>query len=327
MNTNNDFPKEMVFDKKLNDEELELLRREYQKILSINKMKMDSISYQLYLDKNKEVLLPRGTLIYGTTADINDLEYISKYGILAPEFRGIEEEGNTYYCAYFDKIDTDTLLRCYDKTFSPNKKMPFNQVNDNIAFIINPTSKIGGLLYYDLLDSKFNNNPIVKNIINRDSGSAETLEGTRKHSAILGGIPSNAISGIVLGDKVILDDDLTKEIIRLFPMSYLVTRDGKIIKDRSNIIKVEDYEDISLKYSKSSVKNNIFHEDNLKLQKENNNLKRELSKYIKAVKDNTSFLEQARILLALGYKSIPASLKNKLTEEELKEITKEKVSV
>lgn len=321
MNTNNDFPKEMIFDKKLNDEELELLRREYQKILSINKMKMDSISYQLYLDKNKEVLLPRGALLYGIEASLSNLEYISKLGILAPEFRGLKEDGSTYYCAYFDKIEADTLLRCYDKTSILSTNMPFNRINNNIAFIINPTSKIGGLLYYDLLDSKFDNNPIVKNIIDREEDS------NKNHSAILGGIPSNAISGIILGDKVLLDDGLTKEIMRLFPMSYIVTRDGKIIRDRSNIIKIEDFEDISLKYAKSSSKNNIFYEDNLKLQKENNNLKKELTEYIKIVKENTTSKEQAKILIALGYKSIPTSLKSKLTKEELKEIAKDMVSV
>ena len=29
---------------------------------------------------------------------------------------------------------------------------------------------------------------------------------------------------------------------RLFPNSYIITRKGNIIRDRSNIIKVEDYE-------------------------------------------------------------------------------------
>ena len=43
MSINDGFPYEMIFDKKLNEDSLELLRREYQKILAISKMKMDSI--------------------------------------------------------------------------------------------------------------------------------------------------------------------------------------------------------------------------------------------------------------------------------------------
>ena len=58
MNVYNDFPKNMLFDKELNEEELELIKSEYKKLQSINKMKLDSNSYQLYLDKNNDVYFP-----------------------------------------------------------------------------------------------------------------------------------------------------------------------------------------------------------------------------------------------------------------------------
>ena len=40
MNVYNDFPKNMLFDKELNEEELELIKSEYKKLQSINKMKL-----------------------------------------------------------------------------------------------------------------------------------------------------------------------------------------------------------------------------------------------------------------------------------------------
>ena len=36
-----------------------------------------------------------------------------------------------------------------------------------------------------------------------------------------------------------------------------------------------------------------------------------------AVRDNTTTLEQAKILLDIGYRILPSSLKDKLSEEEL----------
>ena len=221
MSINDGFPYEMIFDKKLNEDSLELLRREYQKILAISKMKMDSIGYQLFLDRNGEVLLPKDCLIYGVNAKLDVLDNISKKGILAEELEGKKKDGFTYYCADFYRIPSDILLSCYDKSFTPDDKTPFNTVNDNIAFVINQNSKIGGLLYYDLYDSKFDNNPIVMNIVNRKDILSESLIDNRgKNAAILAGIPANAISGIILGDKVLLNDNLILEIKRLFPNSY-----------------------------------------------------------------------------------------------------------
>lgn len=318
MSINDGFPYEMIFDKKLNEDSLELLRREYQKILAISKMKMDSIGYQLFLDRNGEVLLPKDCLIYGVNAKLDVLDNISKKGILAEELEGKKKDGFTYYCADFYRIPSDILLSCYDKSFTPDDKTPFNTVNDNIAFVINQNSKIGGLLYYDLYDSKFDNNPIVMNIVNRKDILSESLIDNRgKNAAILAGIPANAISGIILGDKVLLNDNLILEIKRLFPNSYIITRKGNIIRDRSNIIKVEDYENIALKYAKESIKVSISNDVNKKLQKENDELKNSFLKYMNAVRDNTTTLEQAKILLDIGYRILPSSLKDKLSEEEL----------
>ena len=81
MNVYNDFPKNMLFDKELNEEELELIKSEYKKLQSINKMKLDSNSYQLYLDKNNDVYFPKGTLIYGTNANLDNIKYLLAGGV------------------------------------------------------------------------------------------------------------------------------------------------------------------------------------------------------------------------------------------------------
>ena len=303
-----DFPKEMIFDKKLNYEELELIRSEYKKIVSINKTSLDNNSYQLYLDKNNNVYFPKGTLLYGCEANLNLIKFISTNGILSSEFRGINCDNGLYYSKLFYKTNRDILLTDYIKNIN-NSDLPFNNFNDRRAFIINPTSKIGGLLYYDLLDSKFNNNPIVRNII--DNNIKEEYS-NKEYSLILVGIPSNAISGVVLGDKLLLDKDVVDRIKILFPNSYIINKDGIIIRDRSNIIKIDDFDNIAYNYTKTIVDNEV-------LSIENDKLKKEIKKVISTLKINTTYFQQAKIYKSLGYK-LPKGLSDKLTKEELLEL-------
>lgn len=309
---NNDLPKKMVFDRELDDEQLELVKRQYFKIASIGKMKMDSIQYQLFLDKNNDIILPKESLIHGTKFDLNKLKSIKKNGILGGEFLGKKKEGTNYYCADFYKVEVDTKLTVYDQNFTYNDKLPFNGCNDSIAFIIKPTSKIGSLTYYNLYDSKFDNNPMVSGIIEK--------EDEKDLVSILSGIPSNAISGIVLGDKLLLDNYIIDEIKKLFPNSYIVSRLGTIIKDRSNIIKIEDYEEIALNYTREMICNNLLREELNKLKEEKEKEQKDFSRYVNTVMNNITPFEQAKILLSFGYKKLPKHLKDKLTERELNKL-------
>lgn len=298
-----DFPKEIIFDKELNEEELELIKSEYKKLVTISKTELDNNSYQLFLNNNNKIYLPKGTLIHFTNSNLNNLKYISKNGLLPSEFQGIKNSDNTYYSTLFYKVNKDILLVDYLTKIS----------NDNdIAFIVNPTSKIGGLLYYDLLDKKFDNNPIVKNIIS--SSFKENNFNKNNLSLILVGVPSNAISGIIVGDSLLMDKDIIDRIKKLFPNAYIVSKDGIILKDRSNIIKIEDYDDIAFSFASVKANNKI-------LNKDIDLLKKDIKKIIEVLKDNTSYYQQAKIFKELGYK-LPKGLKNKLTEEELKELTK-----
>ena len=309
---NNNLPSKMIFDKELDDEQLELVKRQYLKISSIGKMKMDSIQYQLFLDKEGNIILPKDSLIHGTKFDLNKLKSIKKNGLLGGEFIGRKKDGTNYYCADFYRVPNDIKLTVYDKNFTYNEKLPFNGCNDSIAFIVKPTSRIGSLTYYDLYDSKFDNNPMVKSIIEREDDDNLV--------SILSGIPSNAISGIILGDKLLLDNYVLNEIKRLFPNSYIVSRLGTIIRDRSNVIKIEDYEKMTLDYTKEMINNNILSDEMNIIIKERKKEQEEFSKYAKAVIKSVSPFEQAKILLNYGYKKIPKHLKDKLTERELNKL-------
>lgn len=316
----NDFPDTMIFDRDLLEEEIELIRREYQKLLSISKMKMDSIQYQLFLNKEGEVYFPKGTLIHGINCSLESLNSICNNGLLASEFLGVRKSSNTYYCTDFYKINSDTLISVFDKNFICDNVNPFNDCNNNLAFVINPTSKIGGLLYYDLLDSKFNSNPMVKNII-PNSEREILINSDNNISAILVGVPANAISGIVLGDKILLDDKIVEEIKKLFPNAYIISRRGDIIRDRSNIIKIEDYEKISLKCAREKVINQELNNKIISINEKWQNIKKEFVSYMTAVKNNTSYFEQASIYKELN-RSIPTNLFNKLSDKEKEKLNK-----
>lgn len=317
----NMFPNEMIFDKNLTIEQLNLLENQYRKFLALSKEKMDINQYQLYLNRNKKAYFPRGTLIYCTSSSLDNIKTISKRGILASEFLGIQEDGYTFYCADFSRVSNDTLVYMYDREFTSEGKTPFNKSNNTIGFIINPSSKLGGLLYYDLLDSKFDNNPDVRNIIDSSFLSKNYLVRNRAvRSAILCGIPANAISGIVLGDKLIQDDIFIREIQNLFPNCYIITRKGNIIKDRTNTIDIDDYEKLALMSARRELEIEILERDLSKIKDENKKRQEELIKYMEAVKTIVPPLLQAKILLKIGYQGIPQRLLELLTEEELKEL-------
>jgi len=309
MGVSSKFPDTMIFDYELSEEALELLKRQYQKVKSIGKMKMDSIEYQLFLDKYRNVYFPKGTLLHRSNTLIDTMEMVSKDGILAPEFLGKNKDSKIYYCVDFYKVSNDILLSNYDE---------FNNslLDDEIAYVVNPTSKIGGLLYYDLLDNKFDNNPMVRNIVSQEERNIFMNEND-KLSSILVGVPSNAISGIVIGDKVLLDDVLMDKIKTLFPNAYLISSDGIIIRDYSNVIKANDYEKLSLEYAKEKVKNKFLANEYKKTVSDFKKSKKDFLNYITAVKNSTTYFEQASIYNKMGVR-IPSKLIDKLSSDERK---------
>jgi len=62
------------------------------------------------IDTTGKIVLTEGTLIHGTKYNIKTVENIAKTGILAGEFFGVPEDGETYYCADFHKIIADIKI-------------------------------------------------------------------------------------------------------------------------------------------------------------------------------------------------------------------------
>ena len=304
--SNNFLPKKTIYDRDLSSEQIEVLSTQYQRIQQLKEE--DILNNQLYLTKNREVYFPKGTLIHFTSAGVDTLRSISKSGILAPELIGKKKDGGAYYSAEFYKMDVDTLFSDFYKMVSSS--FLFN-INSSVAFVINISSRIGGLLYYDMLDSKFDGNNLISTII--DKRKMDTNYST---SAILGGLPAGAISGIIVSNKVILNTELIETIGKYFPHAYIITMEGAIIKDRSNVVKIEDFDDISLKYSQERAFNESSRAYIANLKRENKSLKKNINILLESIKSTLSPIEQAMFLKKIGYKSLPKNLLDKLSDEE-----------
>ena len=53
------------------------------------------------------IKLPEGTLIHGTRVDEETLSSIAESGIITGQAFGIAEDGETYYCADFHRVNHD----------------------------------------------------------------------------------------------------------------------------------------------------------------------------------------------------------------------------
>ncbi len=308
-----DFLNNILFDRELSEEQVKLLNSQIRKFLSIRALKLDGIQYQLYLDDNKRPYFTKDTLVYGTEYSEEVVDNIAKEGLIASEFNGIPKVDENYYCVTFKKVSSDVLISSPGKNFVIDDKMPFGKINDRIAFVVNPSSKIGGLLYYDLMDSKFDLRADVKGIIGRQK------QRNLSSSALLVGVPKNCISGIVLGDRLLLEDKIINKLERLFPLAYIVSSSGEVIRDRSNKIVVEDFDRVSFSSAKRGTELKLMKIDNKNLEEENKKLKRDFKKIINSIKDNTSYYNQAKIYRELGY-NVPKGLLKNLTKEEIRSL-------
>lgn len=315
MNVSN-FPKEMLFDKNLNQEQINLLISQYNRFLEISKLNI--LNNQLEIE-NKEIVFQAGTLLY--LCDFSSLSQIVKKGIIANEFVGKKSSDNNYYCSFFYRISRKISLSKYNSLFLSNK---LNK-NYDLAVVINPISKIGSLLYYDLFDIKHDSKENIRNIISFDNSNRKYVTTNREEaSSVLCGIPSNCISGFLVNDRIILDEEKIREIKKMFPKAFISTFDGKIIKDRSNTIKIDDYDEVSLKYCKASVENKILEKNIKKINDRYKKLKDSIEIYMENVKDIITPFEQAKLFLKMGYQDIPKSVKNLLTKEEIENLLNDK---
>jgi len=215
------------------------------------------------VNDNLEVFFSEGTLIHGTSRyDEGMLRNIAKTGILTGQALGKSEDGETYYCADFHRVDRDVTIEQYNSEFGYNDgRCPFGKRTDNswaVAFVIVPNDTNKELLGYDCYREGTRESNITKSFIN-----ALPLENKDKAASILYGVPASCISGIVVGIKIANDRDKINYLITLFPNSYVVTTFGELIYDPSKGEKLCDgiidirLEKISLEYERRQNKKRI----------------------------------------------------------------------
>lgn len=117
-----------------------------------------------------------------------------------------------------------------EQRFMPNK---FNK-NSTMAFIVKDNEERHNLIKNDIFDENFDIN-ITKDIVpewffekymlTREFDNYET----GRERAILYGVPSSFIEGILVNEKIENDDESLKQIKEYFPECYICNLDGKVI--------------------------------------------------------------------------------------------------
>jgi hypothetical protein len=134
-----------------------------------------------------------------------------------------------------------TKVDCHMWTLEQTKEARFmpSIVQDRvqIGIIFNGDSVCANELKKgDILNNEFINNNDVKEFVHKDYYERFIVDRknkddffTDRESALLFGIPSNMIEGILVGRKYEKDENILKEIKELLPNSYICNLDGKVI--------------------------------------------------------------------------------------------------
>lgn len=218
------FPDTLLRQKPLNPEDQKKLQDQWN-LFHILKTKTPRNSL-LERARNSELELPKGTLLHGSVFDLNTFRSIAESGIISGEFFGKGEDGETHYCADFYRTPQDFSLRNYlewiqqpedtQARFFRKKleasRLPAKFCGDNVAFIINTQNpEIQPLLAMDAYHFDETQAQSMSGIVNKAALLDKTngnpdLQKRARLSAILCGIPSNFISGILFGSKISIED-------------------------------------------------------------------------------------------------------------------------
>ena len=102
----------MIFDKKLDKKQKEMLAVQLSEYLRLSKLKRIAKN-QIEVDENGKLVLKEGTLIHGTVPSIDVLKSISKLGILNSEYFNRAEDNETFYCADFFRVPKKMTMEEY----------------------------------------------------------------------------------------------------------------------------------------------------------------------------------------------------------------------
>lgn len=162
--------------------------------------------------------LAQGTLLHGTEYSPEKMKSIKKTGILSAEFTGGIEDAETYYCADFFRVPKDMTIQEYQEwiTTAQHKgrliqpKMersklatPNNKSKMMSLIVDSQQPELAMLLQQDAYSEKADPRlrKIASNLLDPKGD-----EHTRRLAAILCGIPSNFINGIIVNPGLINED-------------------------------------------------------------------------------------------------------------------------
>lgn len=191
------------------------------------------------LDEEGKVILKEGTIIHGISAfDVEKMDNIRKTGIVTGQALGIAEDGETYYCADFHRVDKDISLEEYNKTFKYiDGRTPFGgKGKSTLAFIVEPNKENEEILKYDCYRNG-KEADFTKSYVNMNGLPVSDYD---KVSSILYGVPANQIVGAVLGEKLIEQKEILEFIIKLFPNIYITSSRGELIYQSGTSLEVMD---------------------------------------------------------------------------------------
>ena len=220
------------------------------------------------INSEGNLIFSEGTLIHGTSYNEEKLDNISKTGILTGQAVGVSEDGETYYCADFHRVAREMTVEEYSTNFKINDgRCPLGKFRaDNsysISFVVVPNEICSELLSYDCYRVDTKESDITRTFVNLNGLPRKGSE-TDKVSSILYGVPSNFINGIIVGGKVLNDENKIKFLMEKFPDCYIMTGFGELIYNPS---KDNDYEVVNLRREKCN-----FAKDRRKLAREVNRL-------------------------------------------------------
>ena len=227
-----------------------LLHGTYKNIDGLKEILNNGLISSWFIDEKRLSKYPSSVGVWNLKNDYYLKDYIDFYSGGTIMYCGIfENDENTHknktevipYSKMNNIIDIVSKVDCHMWTLEQTKEARFNpslvQNRVQIGIIFNGNNEYSqDLLKGDILNPNNINDNDVKSFVNQDY--YEKFIKYRKNkddfftdreSAILFGIPSNLIEGILVGRNYENDDKILKEIKKLLPDAYICNLDGKVI--------------------------------------------------------------------------------------------------
>lgn len=295
MNKISKIPDGFLVEKSLSDEQMELLIAQINRFYELREknIELDKVK----VDDRGLIFLNEGTIIHGISSfKVGVLENIQKIGIITGQALGISEDGETFYCADFHRVDRDMAMDEFNRGFTYiDGRCPFGNGRRGamtLAFVINPIKEGKELLSYDCYRDTING--IITKGFTNERG---LLDNNNKLSSILYGVPSNLINGIVLGNKLLENKDVLNLIIKLFPKCYISSIDGVIIYNPEIDMKYSEVVELRASKYVLNFQKKLMEEELARSKSETNKIKKLYDDFIEQVIQNCPEEEVARLLI------------------------------